>query len=166
MERTMPHPRTAPFLAPLLILIGVLVTLENFQLIGCVSAHWPLLLMMLGLGFLMLFYQRRRSDAVLLWLGSCMTILALFFYYLNFTAWSRLARQWPIFLGIVGLGFLVLGLDTRRPLYLYFTGAFIAPLLKMGGKRIVRQWIAHNRPYLGYLRDMALNRSPRNALGE
>jgi len=38
--------------------------------------------------------------------------------------------------------------------------SFIAPLLKMGGKRIVRQWIAQNRPYLGYLRDMALNRNP------
>jgi hypothetical protein len=122
----MPRPRTAQFLSPLLILIGVLVTLENFQLIGTVSAHWPLLLIVLGLGFLMLFYQRQRSDAVLLWLGSFLTILALFCYYLNFTSWVRLARLWPIFLGIVGLSFLALGLDTRRRLYLYFAGSFIA----------------------------------------
>lgn len=122
----MPRPRTAQYLAPLLILIGVLVTLENFQLIGCVSVHWPLLLLILGLGFLMLFYQRRRSDAVLLWLGSFLTILALFCYYLNFTSWAHLARLWPIFLGIVGLSFLVLGLDTRKRLYFYFAGAFIA----------------------------------------
>ena len=122
----MPRPRTAQFLSPLLILIGVLVTLENFQLIGAVSAHWPLLLIILGTGFLMLFFQRQRSDAVLLWLGSFLTILAAFCYYLNFTSWARLARLWPIFLGIVGLSFLVLGLNTRRPLYLYFAGAFIA----------------------------------------
>jgi hypothetical protein len=122
----MPRPRTAQFLSPLLILIGVLVTLENFQLIGAVSAHWPLLLIVLGLGFLMLFYQRQRSDAVLLWLGSFLTILAAFCYYLNFTSWARLARLWPIFLGIVGLSFLALGLDTRRRLYLYFAGSFIA----------------------------------------
>lgn len=122
----MRRPRTAQFLSPLLILIGVLVTLENFQVIGCVSAHWPLLPLILGLGFLMLFRQRQRSDAVLLWLGSFLTILALFCYYLNFTAWSHLARLWPIFLGIVGLSFLALGIDTRRPLYLYFAGAFMA----------------------------------------
>ena len=126
MQHTVPRHRTAYFLAPLLILIGVLVTLENFQVIGCVSEHWPLLLIVVGLGFLMLFYQRQRSDAVLLWLGSFLSILALFCYYLNFTAWSRLARLWPIFLGIVGLSFLVLGIDMRRPLYLYFAGAFIA----------------------------------------
>jgi len=126
MEQTMPRHRTAQYLAPLLILIGVLVTLENFQLVGAVSAHWPLLLIILGLGFLMLFFQRQRSDAVLLWLGSFLTILALFCYYLNFTSWARLARLWPIFLGIVGLSFLALGLDTRRPLYLYFAGSFIA----------------------------------------
>ena len=109
----MPRPRTAQFLSPLLILIGVLVTLENFQVIGAVSAHWPLLLIILGLGFLMLFYQRQRSDAVLLWLGSFLTILAFFCYYLNFfAAWSRLSWLWPFFLGIVGMSFLVLGSTT------------------------------------------------------
>jgi len=40
------------------------------------------------------------------------------------------------------------------------TAQFLSPLLNMGGKRIVRQWIAHNRPYLGYLQDIALNRNP------
>ena len=122
----MPRPRTAQFLSPLLILIGVLITLENFQLVGAVSAHWPLLLIVLGIGFLMLFYQRQRSDAVLLWLGSFLTILAVFCYYLNFTAWSNLTWLWPFFLGIVGLSFLTLGIDTRKPLYLYFAGVFIA----------------------------------------
>jgi hypothetical protein len=40
------------------------------------------------------------------------------------------------------------------------TAQFLSSLLKMGGKRIVRQWIAQNRSYLGYLRDIALNRNP------
>ncbi len=122
----MPRPRTAQFLAPLLILIGVLLTLENFQLIGAVSAHWPLLLLVLGVGFLMLFYQRQRSDTVLLWLGSFLMILALFCYYLTFTGWSQLSWLWPIFLGIVGLSFLALGIDTRKRVYLYFAGGFSA----------------------------------------
>ena len=118
--------RTAAFLAPLLIFVGLMVTLENFQVIHGVSRHWPVFLLILGAGFVMLFFQRQRQDSVLLWLGTFIACLAVFFYYLNFTAWSRLAWLWPVFLGIVGVSFLCVGLALRKGLYLYFSGAFVA----------------------------------------
>jgi len=59
----------------------------------------------------------------------------------------------------VNLFFETLSTFIRRMYSRAYYPSFIAPLLKMGGKRIVRQWITQNRSYLGYLRDMALNRT-------
>ncbi len=117
---------TVIFLATLLIIGGTLITLENFSVISGVSFHWPVLLLIVGCGFVLLFFQRDKVDPVLLWLGSFLVILAIFFYYLNCTSWSKLSSLWPFFLGIVGLSFLSVGIFTRKLMFAYFASAFIA----------------------------------------
>lgn len=122
----MQRKRTATSLASLLVITGALITLENFSVIQGVSWHWPLLLLILGAGFVLLFFQRDRLDPVLLWLGTFIFVLGVLFYYLNGTSWSQLASLWPVFLGIVGLSFLSVAVLTRRYLFAYFASGFIA----------------------------------------
>lgn len=117
--------QTAIFLAPLFIVAGIVITLENYQIISGVSNHWPLFLLVLGVGFIMLFFQRFKTDSVLLWLGTFISALGLFFYYLNFTNWQSLSRLWPFFLGIVGASFLAVSVGTRTILCAYFSAAFL-----------------------------------------
>jgi len=118
--------RTIIFLATIFIIVGSLIILENFLVIRGISIHWPVFLLITGGGFVLLFFQRENNDQVLLWLGSFIFILGLFFYYLNFTSWSKLSTLWPFFLGIIGFSFLSVGMFTREKIFAYFAISFIA----------------------------------------
>lgn len=125
----MQHKTTLTYLAGLFVFAGAVVTLENFDVLHGVTLHWPILLSLLGAGFVLLFFQRQRIDPVLLWLGTFLIALSIFFYYLNLTAWTRLANQWPGFLGVAGVSFLSIAVAQRNPLYaalaLVFLGLFV-----------------------------------------
>ncbi len=116
---------TLVILAIFLILTGILVTLENYGLIHNVSRHWPVLLLFMGGGFLLLFFDRGRADPVLLWLGAFQVLLGVFFYFLNAISWRSLASLWPVFLGVVGFSFLLVAVFSKKMLYIYLAGGFI-----------------------------------------
>ncbi len=122
----MERKRTAYVPSIFLIITGIIITLENYHMITRVSHHWPFLLLIMGLGFILLFFNKNRSDGVLLWLGSFQFFLGLFFYYLNAASWKQLVTLWPVFLGIVGFSFLSVAVFTRRMIFGYFSSAFIA----------------------------------------
>jgi hypothetical protein len=112
--------------ASLFILSGIVITLENYCIIQGISAHWPALVCFLGAGFLLLFFWGSRDDSALLWIGTFLSLLGLFFYYLNFTGWKMMAHEWPVFLLITGLSFMSITLLTKRKVYLYFSLFFLA----------------------------------------
>ena len=120
---------TLLFLAVIFIGVGFLLTLENLDLVDGLSVHWPLFVLIAGTGFVLLFYHRRKNDDFLVWLGSFMILLAVFFYYLNFTSWNQLSFLWPVFLGVVGFSFLAIGVIKKNRLFGYvgivFVGLFI-----------------------------------------
>lgn len=118
--------RTQTVLAMLLIIAGSLITMENYSVIQGVTYHWPLLLMIFGFGFILLFFERKRNDPVLIWLGSFQITLSFLFYYLNATTWKNLVTLWPAFLGIVGISFLAVAIFSRKMLFTYFAGSFLA----------------------------------------
>jgi len=118
--------RTAIFAASMLIIAGVLITLENFGIVRGVSFHWPILLTITGSGFIMLYFERYKNDYVLMWIGTFIFLLSLFFYYLNAFSWVRLSTLWPVFLGIVGFSFLSTSITTGKVLFAYFAGVFIS----------------------------------------
>lgn len=117
--------RSLLLVAIVLILVGALLTLENFSLVQGVSVHWPVFLLIVGAGFCLLYYHRDQDDDAVLWLGSFSFFLGLFFYFLNYTNWHQLATLWPVFLGIVGLSFLSLGIVTRNYVFTIFGTAFV-----------------------------------------
>jgi len=117
------------FLSVILILAGAIITTENFSIITGVSKHWPALLIILGSGFAILFFQRQQQDLAMLWLGSFIATLGLFFYYLNFTGWNKLGHDWPVFLAIVGLSFLLVSVFKRKMVYMLSALLFITLFL-------------------------------------
>ena len=116
-------------LASLLIIAGVVVTLENFGLLHGVSKHWPVLLIILGIGFSILYQKGRRENQAVIWFATFWASNGLFFYYLNFTSWSRLATEWPFFLLILGLSFLSLAWYFRKKIFFFSAVGFISLFL-------------------------------------
>jgi hypothetical protein len=97
--------------------VGALLTLENLGLVAGLSRHWPVFPLILGIGFLLLYRSRPDSDAALLWIGTFVFSLGVFFYFLNFATWRLLGRLWPVFLGLAGLSFLAVGVARRSMLF-------------------------------------------------
>lgn len=125
----MQHTKTLLFLAVILMAVGAILTLENLGLVAGASKHWPMFLLILGGGFLLLYRSRQSGDAALLWLGTFILSLGVFFYYLNFSSWRLLGRLWPVFLGLVGVSFLSLAAAGRSRLFGAFAVAFIGLFL-------------------------------------
>lgn len=117
------------FLAVILIITGIVVTLENFRFLNGISRHWPALLLIVGLGFTLLYFQRQRQDQVLIWLGTFIGLLGLFFYYLNFTTWKGLSHDWPVFLLIIGISFIPVAASRKKMIYVLSSLSFITLFL-------------------------------------
>jgi hypothetical protein len=115
----MRHVRSVFILAVVFIAAGTALTLENMGVVRGASRLWPAFVLILGAGFLLLFFDRRKSDLALLFLGTAISLLGVFFFYLNYTAWSKMATLWPVFLGIAGAGFLAMYLRCRVRLFLF-----------------------------------------------
>ena len=113
-------------LALVFILAGAALTLENLGIVAGASKLWPGFLLILGGGFLILFFQRKKTDLALLFLGTVSTLLSPFFFYFNYTTWSRMTTMWPFFLTIAGVGFLALyGSAGRHHLFFFLASALI-----------------------------------------
>ncbi len=113
------------FLSVILIIAGAIITLENFSLISGISVHWPALLIILGIGFILLFFQKKQQDIAMIWIGSFVALLGCFFYHLNFSGWKNLGHDWPVFLAIIGLSFMSIALFRSKMVYILSSLSFI-----------------------------------------
>jgi hypothetical protein len=109
-------------LAGLFILIGVLLILENNGILPGIHKFWPALLSLLGIGMTLLFFSDKK-DVGLLWFGSFMLMLSIFFFYLNFNSWSALKSLWPIFITILGVSAFICYFPNKNRVLL-FLGLF------------------------------------------
>jgi len=112
-------------LAVVFIAAGAALTLENMGVVSGASKLWPGFVLILSAGFLILFFERRKSDLALLFLGTILSLLGVFFFYLNYTAWSKMSKLWPVFLGIAGAGFLTMYMKSRDRLFLFLSVALV-----------------------------------------
>ena len=112
-------------LAVVFIAAGAALTLENMGVVSGASKLWPGFVLILAAGFLILFFERRTDDLALLFLGTILSLLGVFFFYLNYTTWSKMSKLWPVFLGIAGAGFLTMYLKSRDRLFLFISVALI-----------------------------------------
>lgn len=116
----MPHRSSLNILAGAFIVAGLILMLENLKVIEGVSRLWPVVLFIVGGGFLLLFRDRGRRDSVLVWLGVFFLCLGAFFQYLSFAGWDRMATQWPVFLLILAICFAVASRFTRHGMVMVY----------------------------------------------
>ncbi|MFA5793958.1 MAG: hypothetical protein WC980_02640 [Candidatus Brocadiia bacterium] len=116
-------------LAGLFIIAGLVLVLENYSLLSGISKFWPALILITGSGFVLLFFSRQRRDAALIWLGSFMILLSIFFLCLNNTSWTVLSYLWPVFLGIVGMSFFMTSVFAKGKVHIYMAISFITVFL-------------------------------------
>jgi hypothetical protein len=111
--------RSVLVLSIVFIAAGTILTLENMGIISGVSKVWPIFLCILGCGFFIIFFERRKNDLSLLFLGTILSLHGVFFFYLNYSTWKKTGTLWPIFLGIAGAGFLTMYLSSKDRLFLF-----------------------------------------------
>ncbi len=103
-------------IAVLSILSGLILILESYGIVHGFWRLWPLFPLILGAGFLLLYFHQARRDTLLMGLGIYLVCCAFLFFFLNYTSWTLLGDLWPLFIGFLGLAFIgpVLGGRWRR----------------------------------------------------
>jgi len=89
--------------AILLFVIGGLFAIDSWFHLSFIYKLWPLIITMLGIGFIGIFKTRDRKEALYLAVGIyliCFSGLALF---CDFTHWGVLKTLWPIFISFLGI---------------------------------------------------------------
>jgi hypothetical protein len=129
----MRHP-TTPANAPtyhriafMLIVIGALFGADAYYNLHVVYKLWPLVVTILGIGFVGIFYRRERRDSGFLTLGLYLIFFSGLALFLNFTTWRDLAQLWP-FIGFLGVGLVAGHFLCRRNRWLLLPGLLLISL--------------------------------------
>jgi hypothetical protein len=89
--------------AILLFIVGGLFGIDSFFHLSVAGKLWPLIITMLGIGFIGIFRKRDRKEALYLTVGIyliCFSGLAL---WCDFTHWGSLKTLWPLFVAFLGI---------------------------------------------------------------
>lgn len=90
-------------LAILLFILGAMFGADSIFHLSFIYKLWPLVITMLGIGFIGIFRTRDRKEALYLVVGIyliCFSGLAL---WCDFTHWSYLKILWPLFVAFLGI---------------------------------------------------------------
>lgn len=94
-----------------LFLLGLIFLLHQIDLIDPLSKTWPLILIIIGVSFVMIFLVRPQDWGVLI-PGGILTILGLIFLlrnyrYISWGAVGDILEWWPLILVVVGVRLLM-----------------------------------------------------------
>jgi len=105
----------------LLVIIGLLLAIDSFFKLSLVYKLWPVLITIIGVGFIGIFRLRYRKEALYIGIGIYLIGFSVLALYCNFTTWTALSDLWPVFIAILGLsliGAFMFGLRQRMHLLL------------------------------------------------
>lgn len=112
-------------LACILILIGVLLGVDSFIGSTVFLNLWPILVLVLGLGFIGIFSKGRRKGFTYLVIGIYMILFTALALYCNFTTWSILNKFWPIFIMFLGVAFIIICFANKSHKIMFFAGLLL-----------------------------------------
>jgi hypothetical protein len=101
-------------LALMLVVIGLLFGIDTLAGIAVIWRLWPLLITIMGIGFLGIFAKRGRREAPYLAVGVYLVCFSGLALYCSFTTWTALAMLWPLFITFMGLTLLAVVIFCRR----------------------------------------------------
>lgn len=85
------------------IVVGALLLLEEAGIIAGVHKLWPVFPAMIGVGLVLLFFQRGQRELLILGIGAYFLVASTIFFVCNFTTWAFLQSAWPLFVALLGL---------------------------------------------------------------
>ncbi len=110
--------RSNQFLGWLFLLLGIVFTLDNFNV---VTLNWSLYIVLTGLLLLMGFVFNRELTVFLL-PGTMLLIYGLLFVYCSLSGWQAMNVLWPMFFVAPGVGFFLLYFFKQREIYYWLPG--------------------------------------------
>ena len=89
--------------AILLGIIGALLGVDSIFHLSFFYKLWPLVITILGIGFIGIFKTRNRKEALYLTVGIYMICFSGLALYCDFTSWATLKKFWPYFIMFMGI---------------------------------------------------------------
>jgi hypothetical protein len=86
--------------------IGILLAIDSLVKQAFIYKLWPLLVTVLGIGFIGIYIRRCRREAIYIGIGVYIIGFSALALYCSLTSWSSLGTLWPVFIGLMGLSFL------------------------------------------------------------
>lgn len=138
MEENRPPSKKNPLaFGVVLIFVGILVIVGRYVDLGGMSRLWPLFLMIPVVPLTITLANDPKKNAESLIPVISLTVLCLYFLWLNYSDWSNVTKSWPIFILAPGLGVLGSWVITRERRQLV-SAAF---LLGLGLLMFLRNWL-------------------------
>lgn len=98
----------------ILVIIGMLLAVDSLLKLSLIYRLWPVLITIVGAGFIGIFKKRARKEALYLSVGIYFIGFSFLALYCNFTAWSALSTLWPLFIAILGIALIGSFIFCRR----------------------------------------------------
>ena len=102
-----------------LVATGLIFALETFFKVQLLYKAWPIILTIIGTGFIKIHFIRQGRNAVFLGVGVYVILFSLLAIYCNMYSWAHLAYLWPLFISFAGISFLsVFCFNQKNKMYL------------------------------------------------
>jgi hypothetical protein len=98
----------------LLAAIGVLLAIDAYFEIAFLFKLWPILIAILGAGFVGIYKSRSRREPMYIGAGAYLIQFSGLALYFSLTSWSESASLWPLFIAFAGVAFLFAYFFGRR----------------------------------------------------
>ena len=92
-------------LGVLLAILGIIMAIDTMTDLTFLYKFWPLLITVLGIGFIGIYVRRARREMLYIGIGVYIIGFSALALYCSLTSWAELATLWPSFVGLLGLSF-------------------------------------------------------------
>lgn len=89
----------------MLAFIGILLAIDTLADLSFIYRLWPLVTILLGIGFIGIYIRRSRREGVYIGVGVYIIGFSVLALYCSLTSWTALSTLWPVFIGLMGLSF-------------------------------------------------------------
>jgi len=113
-------------LAIYLIIIGLLFAVDSFLELSIIYKLWPVITLILGIGFIGIFVKRKARDALFLAIGAYLILFSFLALYCNFTTWRILVHIWPLFIMFFGCALIIQFFFHNENRFVLFLGLLLS----------------------------------------
>lgn len=110
------------------IFLGLIFATETFFKIRILYKVWPVIITILGMGYIGIFYKRESREGFFLGIGVYLILFSFLALYCNFTSWKQLSFLWPLFVVFLGISFIAIVIFKLKNKLLLFLGLIMVSI--------------------------------------